>query len=492
MQNTVLTMQMNDILLQCIHTLNAGEDLDGAIHGLLEIIARFHGADRAYIFEFSEDMVYVNNTYEWCQEGIESQMHLLGDVETRSISRWISLFEEQGEVFINSLDGELPKDSEEYRLLASLGIKGLMEAPLILDGKLIGFLGVDNPSRNTDTLFLLRFVAAFAVNDIQKRETVKRKVIGEEKRRKMEYQRALAEALEDQDEMYAEMLKMLGTGVVAYDVETREICLINDAAREMFGFQEDRESGGDFTELQSRVVSGNKEGFLKGFQEALKERGEYTCEYALNNGKRLVYILGRTKIIVLGNGRKVSVSSLMDVTEKRMLEEQLRLLSRTDALTKINNRGYGERRIEELVEKGVSGMFCLFDVDKFKSINDSFGHATGDRVLCAIAECLKASFGKEDVVMRLGGDEFAAYVVGTETEEEGSACIKGFFDGLGRVQVEEIGSRRISVSLGAVLCIGAQKKQFDELYQMADSAMYHCKRNGGGCFVFYRTEADRG
>ena len=62
-------------------------------------------------------------------------------------------------------------------------------------------------------------------------------------------------------------------------------------------------------------------------------------------------------------------------------------------------------------------MFCLFDVDKFKAINDTFGHVVGDEVLVAIANCMKNTFRDRDIIMRLGGDEFVAVIIGKNSKE---------------------------------------------------------------------------
>ena len=58
--------QFDEALMQCIHTLRAGSDMDHAIQNLLEIIAEFHDADRAYIIEYAEDEIHMHNTYEYC------------------------------------------------------------------------------------------------------------------------------------------------------------------------------------------------------------------------------------------------------------------------------------------------------------------------------------------------------------------------------------------------------------------------------------------
>ena len=87
-------------------------------------------------------------------------------------------------------------------------------------------------------------------------------------------------------------------------------------------------------------------------------------------------------------------------------------------------------------------MFCLLDADKFKSINDTYGHDAGDKVIKAIADCLKRAFRNDDVIMRPGGDEFAAYAIGITDEEHGRIVANRFFDLIDRIEIEELGDRR--------------------------------------------------
>lgn len=164
--------QIESTLVQCIKTLYEQKDMETAINQLLSIIADYHQADRAYIFEFEHEGVIMHNTYEWCREGIERQIDFLKDVEISVIERWIEQFEKQGEFYITSLQGEVDKSSPEYEILQAQGIESLLAAPLRMEGKIVGFLGVDNPRANEDTLLLMRSVAAFVLNDIQRRKNV--------------------------------------------------------------------------------------------------------------------------------------------------------------------------------------------------------------------------------------------------------------------------------------------------------------------------------
>lgn len=170
--------------------------------------------------------------------------------------------------------------------------------------------------------------------------------------------------------------------------------------------------------------------------------------------------------------------------EKRKAN-QLLYLSETDLMTGIRNRGSGERRIKELIASGQQGMFCLLDADKFKSINDNYGHGVGDKVLISIAGCLKDSFRDSDVVMRLGGDEFAIFAVGVTEKESAAALIERFFDRIERISIPELGDRKISVSLGAAIRYARDGWDFDTLYQNADSCTYISKKITGCAYTFY-------
>ena len=175
---------------------------------------------------------------------------------------------------------------------------------------------------------------------------------------------------------------------------------------------------------------------------------------------------------------------LIDAEKKR--ENELRYLSQTDLMTGLRNRGSGEKAMQDLMSNGVEGMFCLMDADKFKSINDNYGHDVGDKVIKAIAECLKKSFRSVDITMRLGGDEFAAYVTGVTGEPYGKTIIEKFFDEINTIEIPELGDRKISISLGAAFFTVGENLSFAEVYKRADSSAYESKKTSGNFYTFYK------
>ena len=159
---------INDLLLECIAILRRSGDDEVAFNKLLGLVASFYGADRSYVFEFDLGSQKLSNTYEWCAEGIEAEIDKLQNLDIAIVDRWIVQFEDHGEFYINSTDGELDHDSDEYKILAMQGIESLMAAPLRLGGDIVGFLGVDNPRANTNTLLVLQAVSSFVVNQLGK------------------------------------------------------------------------------------------------------------------------------------------------------------------------------------------------------------------------------------------------------------------------------------------------------------------------------------
>lgn len=171
------------------------------------------------------------------------------------------------------------------------------------------------------------------------------------------------------------------------------------------------------------------------------------------------------------------------IDEEKKKENYLLYLSQTDLMTGIFNRGHGERIISELLEAQTPGLFCLFDVDKFKNVNDKYGHMVGDNVLIAVAEALQKIKRSDDIVMRLGGDEFAAYFLDIESEDDASEIISALFDEISKIHIDPM-TEEVSVSLGAVLY--SKGLTFDSIYKIADCGVYENKSNKGNSFTFRR------
>jgi diguanylate cyclase (GGDEF)-like protein len=197
----------------------------------------------------------------------------------------------------------------------------------------------------------------------------------------------------------------------------------------------------------------------------------------------------RIRFIVVERDEEEQLSKVLlaleSIDEDKRRQEILKELSETDRMTGIRNRGSGEYVIRSMLADGKAGMFCLMDADEFKSVNDNYGHSVGDKVLIAIADSMKKAFRDSDVVFRLGGDEFAVFSEGVVTQEIGERVIGRFFDCLDKVDIPELGDRKICISLGASFYPQSEIDSFEDLYARADAGTYESKRHKG-CYATFK------
>lgn len=163
--------------------------------------------------------------------------------------------------------------------------------------------------------------------------------------------------------------------------------------------------------------------------------------------------------------------------------EVLRNLSETDIMTKLYNRGTGESKTREFISKGQSGLFCMMDIDHFKSINDTFGHAVGDDVIIQFARELRSAFRENDIVFRLGGDEFAVFAPGIQSRRIGMRILKDFVRRVSNLDLPQIEGRKIEASIGALIT-GNEEDGFEEVYSKADKSVYISKKGNGTAITF--------
>ena len=177
---------------------------------------------------------------------------------------------------------------------------------------------------------------------------------------------------------------------------------------------------------------------------------------------------------------------LEEEVEKKTIE--LKELAFKDPLTGLPNRRFLNDHfpgvIETILQQDGFGAFIYFDLDNFKSINDSIGHDVGDQVLIEVARRLSSRKDAEDIVMRLGGDEFAIIVPHAPSLESLQEKAKNILHITQQPIHIEHREFRQSTSLGITL-IPNHGTQVYELMQFADVALYEAKRRGKNQFVFF-------
>jgi diguanylate cyclase (GGDEF)-like protein/PAS domain S-box-containing protein len=180
------------------------------------------------------------------------------------------------------------------------------------------------------------------------------------------------------------------------------------------------------------------------------------------------------------------VLNIRDVTERKSLEQQLRHQATHDPLTKLANRTrFADRLQHGLLRASISGksVAVLFmDLDNFKGVNDSLGHAAGDELLTQVAERVQACLRPNDTVARLGGDEFAILLEDVATAEDATAVTSRIFASLQAPFELEGKELIVRASVGISISGEEGAHDADSLLRDADVAMYVAKSQGKGCF----------
>jgi len=183
-----------------------------------------------------------------------------------------------------------------------------------------------------------------------------------------------------------------------------------------------------------------------------------------------------------GAGRFATV--LEDITDRKHAEREMERLAYFDVLTGLPNRSLFRDRLEQALalagRNGSQVALMFLDLDQFKEVNDTLGHATGDQLLALVAKRLSQSVRRSDTVARLGGDEFVIILSGVNGEQDAGAMARKVLDALSApVPVAE---REIFItgSLGIAL-YPHDGRDAEALIRNADAAMYQAKEQGDTC-----------
>ena len=187
------------------------------------------------------------------------------------------------------------------------------------------------------------------------------------------------------------------------------------------------------------------------------------------------------------------VSIRFDVTKKRQLMHTLQWRAERDELTGLPNRFLLSERLEQAIAavQRYHGTLAvgMLDLDGFKLINDRYGHATGDRLLVAVADRLKQIMRGEDTLARLGGDEFVL-VLRVQDTEELERAMRRFLSALSSTYTIDGIGIHISASIGVTLYPN-DNEDAETLLRHADQAMYKAKQRGRDCFHLFDVSLDK-
>ena len=448
---------------------------DEEINAFISYIGKANKCDRFYIFEDSLTENITVNTYEYCAPGIQPEKDNLQRVDKEALKEHYEFFKKDQAIVIPSVTALQDSNPKLYELLLMQGIRSMIAAPLISQKKLIGCFGVDNPNieENADIKIFLSMASSFIVSLLRRRDAF----------RKMQ-KAATIKSYQHIAQIYLSMHRVNIQNNTFEAIKTHNIIESNRPSTTNTDFQQQIWAIADATVTEEHLENVKAFTNLSTLDERMEDSIFIEHEFV---GKTIGWC--RQQFIVIDRDEHEHILHAIYTTEvindAKKRENHLRYLAQTDMLTGLNNRGSGEQKVKELLGKGQQGLLALIDCDRFKSINDTYGHMAGDQVLIAVAEAISKGVRKGDIALRLGGDEFAIFMSNIENKAKAKIRIQHVFDEVNKIHIPQIYDHPIHISMGVTFFHPETPMDFDHLYQQADKALYESKRTLGSIATFY-------
>ncbi|NVO12536.1 MAG: EAL domain-containing protein [Rhodoplanes sp.] len=301
-------------------------------------------------------------------------------------------------------------------------------------------------------------------------------------------------ALEKTSAQLDAALNNMSYGLCMFDRDGR-LLVHNDRYLEMYGLDPDLARPGTPLRdlLRLRTVAGtvcaDPESYLSDISAAMACKSTTQVTTRLSDGRVIAVLNDPIK-----DGGWVSVHD--DITERTRAEMRIAHMARHDALTDLANRMLFRERMDEAIVRlertGQGFSVLIFDIDLFKSVNDSLGHTGGDALLEAVAERLRPHAGPNDTIGRIGGDEFAVIQIvdnGAQVDSAAATLAQWLLDEIRKPY--QIDGERIAIGISIGLAVAPRDgTEPSQILKNADLALYRAKADGRGCFRFFEPEMD--
>ncbi len=216
----------------------------------------------------------------------------------------------------------------------------------------------------------------------------------------------------------------------------------------------------------------------------------FECDHRLIVDGKIKWVRERAQLEADENSALVlGMGTVQDITRQKNFESRLEALANFDTLTGFANRSLLLSHLGRVISKtrreGGSTALLIFDLDRFKDVNDSYGHAAGDELLTLVAERFRERFRHHDFLSRLGGDEFAVVIENLPESDNAALLAQEMIHRLSQPYTLE-GNTSIHISASVGIALSPQHAtDAQTLLQYADTALYRAKNEGRGIFCYY-------
>ncbi|MCG6206643.1 EAL domain-containing protein [Rhodopseudomonas sp. HC1] len=269
-------------------------------------------------------------------------------------------------------------------------------------------------------------------------------------------------------------------------LQNERILAVNEAAVEHYGY-----SPAEFAELTLRRLQAFETELPWAGDASSEERAAKTWKHVKADGSLIDLAIYARQLIY--NGEPAVLLALMDITERKRAEMRLAFMAHHDGLTGLPNRNLLRKRLDELLAQtrrtGEKIAVLFIGVDHFKAVNDTLGHAVGDKLLRGIARRLRSTLREEDPLARLNSDEFAVIQTGIKRPEDITLLAKRLLNAIAEPYLLEGHSVVASASIGIAVA-PLDGDDSEKLLMNADMALSRAKKDSRGSFSFFEPGMD--
>jgi len=291
------------------------------------------------------------------------------------------------------------------------------------------------------------------------------------------------EALRESEKLYSTMAYSSQVGV--YIVQDGKFVFVNPQLQEDTGYAENELLGTDPLQL---VHPEDREMVRNNAVTMLKDERSLAYEYRIIGRDGETKWIMETVASIQYQGRRATLGNFMDITQRKQIEEAIRHVAFHDTLTGLPNRMLFDDRLNvEIAHARRNGQklaLMFLDLDRFKAINDTFGHKAGDQTLQAVGQRLSSLLRKSDTVARMGGDEFTLILPEIARPNDADKVAQKILEALREPFILDGLEVRITTSVGTAV-YPDDGEDADTIMKNADTAMYRAKERGRDNYLRY-------
>lgn len=435
------------------------EDWETALRTITELDAKTLGVERVGVWLFNSDRTEIicGDLFK-----LSERKHEIGArLEIKKYPRYFKAIEESRIIVADDVKEDARTNEFVDDYLAPHGITSMMDVPIRLHGQVAGIICHEHvgkkrswtPEEQSFAISIADTVS-LALEEVERERAIK--------------------ALMESEEKYRAAVEQSADNIYIMDLETKNILEANPTLLKLLGYTNDeikKLSVYDIVAHPPEEINSKIELVVRKKRAFIGER-QYRCK----DGS-LVDVESSASYITYGGKKALCVVS-RDITKRKKMEEELKRLAITDALTGVLNRMAGLTVLKKQLQwanwTGTKFCICYVDVNGLKEINDAYGHSEGDQALIKVCELLRKVMRDTDTICRLGGDEFLLVLPDFTIEQT-----IGFKEKLVQIISDFNATSKkpyaLEISLGFAEYDPATKISPEQLLAIADKEMYLAK-----------------